>query len=154
MNQSIQLVPADIAEQLCRKITLDLPEYFGLPECNEHYAVGVRTKTNFAISKDNDLVGLLSLDFPYPQNANIYWMGIVKEHQSHGYGGLLIDAAIKHAHHHGAKTMTVETLSPTESDENYLKTYRFYERMEFAPLFNLKPDGYKWNMVYMCLVLA
>lgn len=95
MNISIELVSADIAEQSCRKITLNLPEYFGLPEWNEQYA-----------------------------------------------------------RIHGAKTMTVETLSPSESDENYLKTYRFYERMGFAPLFNLKPNGYEWSMVYMCLVLA
>ena len=90
----------------------------------------------------------------YPQNANIYWMGILKEYQSRGYGRLLIESAIQHARAHNAKTMTVETLAPDESDENYLKTYRFYERMGFAPLFNLKPNGYEWNMVYMCLVLG
>ena len=147
MNTSIGLVSADIAEQSCRKITLNLPEYFGLPECNEQYALGVRIRTNFVIREHSDPIGLLSLDFPYPHNANIYWMGILKEHHSHGYGQLLIKAAIQHAHTHGAKTMTVETLSPAESDENYLKTYRFYERMGFAPLFNLKPNGYEWNMV-------
>ena len=154
MNTSIELVSTDIAEQLCRRITLDLPEYFGLPECNEQYARAVRTKTNFVLSENNDSIGLLSLDFPYPHNANIYWMGILKAHHGRGYGRLLIESAIQHARIHGAKTMTVETLAPDESDENYLRTYRFYEGLGFTPLFNLKPNGYEWNMVYMCLVLA
>ena len=34
---------------LSRQITADLPEYFGLPECNEHYAIGVRARDNFAV---------------------------------------------------------------------------------------------------------
>jgi hypothetical protein len=53
----------------------------------------------------------------------------------------------------GIKTISVETLSPLESDENYLKTYNFYESLGFFPLFNLKPVGYEWNMVYMIKIL-
>ncbi|WP_176695277.1 hypothetical protein [Legionella massiliensis] len=49
--------------------------------------------------------------------------------------------------------MTVETLAPEESDENYLKTYHFHESQGFKPLFNLKPAGYEWNMVYMLKTL-
>ena len=149
----MEKISASRAEQLCRQITADLPEYFGLPECNEHYALGVHTRTNFAIKVQSEYIGLLSLDFPYPQNSNIYWMGILRQHQGHGYGHLLIESAIDEAKKQGARTMTVETLSPTESDKNYLKTYRFYECLGFMPLFNLKPDEYAWNMVYMCLIL-
>lgn len=45
--------------------------------------------------------------------------------------------------------MTVETLAPKNSDENYLGTNNFYISNSFLPLFNLKPDGYKWELVYM-----
>ena len=152
MKPTIEHISANQAEQLCRQITIDLPEYFGLPECNEHYALGVHTRTNFAIKINDEYIGLLSLDFPYPQNSNIYWMGILRQHHGHGYGHLLMEAAIKEAKKHDAKTMTVETLSPDESDANYLKTYLFYENTGFMPLFNLKPKGYEWNMVYMCLI--
>lgn len=57
--------------------------------------------------------------------------------------------AFKQAKNRGAKTISVETLSPEEADENYLKTYHFYKSLGFSPLFNLKPQGYEWNMVYM-----
>jgi GNAT superfamily N-acetyltransferase len=145
----IETITPDLAEGLCRKITVDLPEYFGLPEVNEHYAVGVRSRLNLAACIGEEYVGLISIDFPYPENANIYWMGILRGYHRTGIGKLLSDEAFKQAKNRGAKTISVETLSPEETDENYLKTYQFYKSLGFAPLSNLKPQGYEWNMVYM-----
>lgn len=145
----IENVPPKIAEYLCRKITADLPEYFGLPDANEHYAIGVRTRINFAAKLDSDYVGLISIDFPYPGNANIYWMAVLQNFHMKGIGRALAQEAFKYAKNNNAKTITVETLAPSESDENYLKTYKFYQSLGFLPLFNLKPQGYEWNMVYM-----
>lgn len=154
LPNKIKLIPPNEAEFLCRELTKDLPEYFGLPECNEHYAKGIHNKTNFAVENVNASVGLLSLEFPYPKNANIYWMAVFKNYHAQGYGHQLVEAACIHAKQQGAVTITVETLSPSESDENYLKTYNFYKKMGFLPLFNLKPEGYLWNMVYMCKILS
>ena len=145
----IETITPDLAEGLCRKITVDLPEYFGLPEVNEHYAVGVRSRINLAARVGEEYVGLISIDFPYPENANIYWMGILRQYHRTGIGKILSYKALKQAKNSGAKTISVETLSPEETDENYLKTYHFYKSLGFAPLFNLKPEGYEWNMVYM-----
>lgn len=153
MQPIIESISGDQAKRLCRRIIDDLPEYFGLPECNDHYVSGVQNRANFAIKINNEYIGLLSLDFPYPQNSNIYWMGVLRRYHSHGYGQLLVSTARSEAVRLGAKTMTVETLAPNEADENYLKTYRFYEKQGFLPLLNLKPEGYEWTMVYMCLVL-
>ncbi len=36
-------ISAELSERLCRQITASLPEYFGLPEVNEHYAQGVKS---------------------------------------------------------------------------------------------------------------
>lgn len=149
MTYKIQQISSDISEKLCRKIIADLPEYFGLPECNEEYAKGVRSRINFAIAEKENFIGLLSLDFPYPTNSNIYWMGILRKYQSMGLGQLLLNQAVAFAKGKSAKTMTVETLAPFESDANYRKTYEFYAKVGFKPLFNLKPKGYEWNMVYM-----
>ncbi len=145
----IETITLDLAEALCRKITADLPEYFGLPEVNEHYAIGVRSRINLAARVGEEYVALISIDFPYPENANIYWMGILRDCHRKGIGKLLSYEAFKQAKNRGAKTISVETLSPEETDENYLKTYNFYRSLGFAPLFNLKPEGYEWNMVYM-----
>lgn len=145
-------IDGEKASLLCKKITADLPEYFGIPEANEHYIEGVRAKTNFAAQKDDELIGLLSLEFPYPNNANIYWMAVLKKYHFLGVGKALLKKAEQYADENKALSLTVETLSPKESDENYLKTYNFYKANGFWPLFNLKPKGYEWNMVYMMKV--
>ena len=150
----IEQVSADIAESLCRQITEKLPDYFGLPEINEHYAQGVKERINIAAKIDNQYVGLISLEFPYPQNANIYWMAIFPEYHNQSIGKKLIEAAYKLAKARQAKTLTVETLSPKNADDNYLKTYNFYLKNGFTPLFDLKPQNYEWNMVYMMKSLA
>ena len=138
------------ADQLCKKVTADLPEYFGIPEANVHYALGVTSRVNFAAIRNGELIALLSLDFPYPNNANVYWMGVMRKFHSQGIGKMLIARAAEFAEQQGAISVSVETLAPLECDEHYLKTYRFYEGCGFKPLFNLKPAGYDWNMVYMC----
>ena len=149
----VEQITPQLAEQLCREITNDLPEWFGLPECNEHYAIGVQERINFAVKANKEYIGILSLDFPYPLNSNIYWMGVFRQYHGQGLGRMLIQEAIRYSITQSAITMTVETLAPRESDENYLNTYHFYERQGFNPLFNLKPAGYEWNMVYMVLDL-
>lgn len=76
-------------------------------------------------------------------------MAVSRQYHGQGIGRMLHDAASKLAQENNAMTMTVETLSPYESDENYLKTYHFYLSNGFSPLINVKPQGYQWNMVYM-----
>jgi GNAT superfamily N-acetyltransferase len=146
---TIEKISSDMAEKLCRTLTAHLPEYFGLPDVNEHYTVGVRSRTNLAAKIDDRYIGLVSIDFPYPNNSNIYWMAVLKDFHRQGIGHKLIQNAFNLAKERGASTITVETLSPLESDENYLKTYHFYQSVGFSPLLNLKPQGYAWNMVYM-----
>lgn len=150
----IQQVTSDVAETLCRKISKNLPQYFGLAECNENYAQGVKENTNFALSVNGEWVGLLSLSFPYTKAGQIYWMGILNQYHHQGLGRLLIKEACIFAQNQGAKLLTVETLSPTVVDENYSKTFNFYKSLGFEPLFDMKPDAYEWPMVYMALALV
>jgi len=150
----IEPISPQEAEDLCRTLTAGLPEYFGLPECNEAYSQGVRSRKNLAAKVDGRPVGLLSLAFPYPQSGSIYWMAVTSEFQGQGVGQKLVEAAATLALEAGACTLTVETLAPQEADPHYIKTYHFYESAGFEPLFNLKPEGYAWTMVYMAKQLT
>lgn len=145
----IEEINQDQSEELCRNITSDLPEYFGIPSANEQYFSGVRQCKNLAAKINDQYVGLLSLQFPYKNNSNIYWMAVLRKYQSNGVGCRLIEKAHSLMKEENVSSMTVETLAPDHADENYLKTYHFYQAMGFKPLFNLKPEGYEWNMVYM-----
>ena len=146
---TVETISSELAEELCRKIIADLPEYFGLPEANEDYAIGVRSCINLAAKVEGVYGGLISIDFPYPTNANIYWMAVLQKLHGQGIGKILAESAFYQAKVRGARTISVETLAPQEADKNYLRTYQFYHYLGFSPLFNLKPVGYEWNMVYM-----
>jgi GNAT superfamily N-acetyltransferase len=149
----VEKISQEIAEDLCRKIIKDLPEYFGLPDVNEAYAAGMHSRQNFAAKIDGDYIGLISLDFHYSNNCNIYWMAVLRDFQGQGVGCALIESASNFAKEKAARTMTVETLAPSDSDKNYLRTYTFYQSVGFLPLLNLKPQSHEWSMVYMLKTL-
>ena len=143
-----EVVPVN-AERICRSIADTLPEWFGITEANERYALGCLERESFAARWDGDYVGLIVLEFPFPNNANIYWMAVKKDLHGHSVGTELFSAAEEYCHQRGCESMTVETLSQKQSDANYLKTYRFYEKCGFKPLFELRPYDPENLMVYM-----
>lgn len=145
----LEQIPPDLAKDLCCIIVAKLPGYFDLPEANEYYAEGVKTRTNIAAKLDGQYVGFVSIEFPYSTNASIFWMAILPEYHNQGIGKQLIESACNLAITKGSNTITVDTLSPKNADENYLKTYNFYLKNGFLPLFDLKPQDSEWNMVYM-----
>lgn len=93
-----------------------------------------------------ELMILISLEMPFPNNANIYWMAVKKEYHGQGIGCSLLKYAEAYCLKKQCASMTVETLSPAEKDPNYIKTYAFYQRNGFEPLFELNTYGpdFKW----------
>lgn len=148
-NLKIELVNATLAEQVCRSITASLPEWFGIPEANERYAKGMLDRLSIAAVVNNDYVGMITLEFFYPKNGNIYWMAVKKGYQDRQIGTSLLRAAENYCNTHGCDSLTVETLSPKQDDSNYLKTYRFYEKSGFNPLFEMHTYDPENLMVYM-----
>jgi GNAT superfamily N-acetyltransferase len=148
-NFEIQIIESSLSGTICREIATDLPEYFGIHEANERYAMGVQKRVSFAAAQHEKNIGLLSLEFPFPNNANIYWMAVLREYQGCGIGTALIKSAEDYARERGCMSVTVETLSPKNADNNYLKTYEFYEKSGYKPLFKLNTYGPDFLMIYM-----
>lgn len=149
MDLTIHMLNANESEQVCRELTLSFPEYFGIQEANERYAKGVRELVNFGAKINGIYVGLLSLEMPFPNNANIYWMAVKKEYHGQGVGCSLLKFTDSYCSKKHCASMTVETLSPAENDPNYIKTYAFYQRNGFEPLFELNTYGPDFKMVYL-----
>ena len=143
------MLHANDAEKACREITLSLPEYFGIQEANDRYAEGVRNRPTFGAMLSNICVGLISCEIPFPNNAIIYWMAVRKEYHCQGIGQALLKYAEAYCVKKKCTSMTVETLSPAEKDPNYRKTYDFYEKNGFVPLFELNTYGPDFKMVYL-----
>lgn len=148
-NHSIQLITPDLAEEICRSITRSLPEWFGLPDANERYAKGMLERISLAASINNNYVGMITLEFPYPNNCNIYWMAVEKDFHGQQIGIDLLRNAENFCRERGCSSLTVETLSPKLGDKNYLKTYLFYEKSGFFPLFEMHTYDQNNLMVYM-----
>lgn len=150
MDLTIHLLNASESEKACRELTHSLPEYFGIPEANERYANGVAELPTFGAMLNGICIGLISCEMPFPNNANIYWMAVRKEYHGQGIGSVLLKYAEAYCSKQQCTSMTVETLSPTEKDPNYIKTYEFYLRNGFQPLFELNTYGPDFKMVYLC----
>ncbi|MGE3318779.1 MAG: GNAT family N-acetyltransferase [Candidatus Berkiella sp.] len=149
--QKIELISPHQAEKICRELTADLPEWFGIPIANEQYAKGCLERTSIAIKEEQDFIGMITLEYPFNNNANIYWMAVKRAFHGKQVGTQLLQAAVKDCRQKGFQTITVETLSPKHQDPNYLKTYLFYEKCGFKPLFELKPFGPELLMCYMII---
>lgn len=145
----IEQIQPTIAEQLCRQLAVNLPEWFGIPTANERYAKGCLERVSFAAKEDNEFIGLITLEFPFSNNANIYWMAVNRNYHGKHIGSALLNAAEKYSFEKGYQSITVETLSPKQKDPHYLKTYHFYEKNGFKPLFELTPYGPENIMCYM-----
>lgn len=153
MKTIIQLTP-DESEQACREISITLPEWFGIPEANERYANGVKERFTFGYVIDNTCVGILSLEFPFKNTANIYWMGVKRDWHNKGIGKALLNHAEMICKERQVYSLTVETLSPKENDSNYLKTLKFYLKGGFKPLFELNTYGPEYSMVYLNKIIS
>lgn len=151
---AITQLKSEESEKVCRDISATLPEWFGIPEANEKYAKGVKERLSFGFMENGDCLGMLTLEFPFPSTANIFWMGVKKGSQEKGIGEALLLEAEKICQLHNIYTLTLETLSPKEGDSYYLKTYHFYLNQGFRPLFELSTYGEDYLMAYLCKVLS
>lgn len=149
MKVDIKLIDPPQAKELCQAITATLPEWFGIPEANERYSQGMVSRISFAAFEYDECLGMITVEMPFPNNANIYWMGVKKQYRSKHIGQKLLRVAENYCAAHGCFSLTVETLSPRQHDKYYIDTYHFYERQGFKPLLEMHtytPDNL---MVYM-----
>ncbi len=149
MKIEYSVIDAALAKDVCHSITKTLPEWFGIPAANDRYEQGMLSRYSMTAKLDQECIGLITLDFPSPTNANIYWMGVKRGYHGKGIGTRLIELAERHCLENGFHTITVETLSPKHEDKHYQKTYHFYEKLGFLKLFELNTYTPDQLMVYM-----
>lgn len=142
-------ISGEDASVLCKKIINALPQYFPNAEVNEKYIEDVKYNYNLAATVDEKYCGMISIEWNYEANANIYWLGIWPDIEGMKIGTRLINHIENIAITQGIKTLTVETLSLSENDTNYLSIYNFYKKCGFNKLFTIKPAGYNHEMAYM-----
>ena len=152
-NLIVELTPTE-SEQAFWDISANLPEWFGIPAANERYAHGVKERLTFGYIIDKTCLGILSLEFPFENTGIIYWMGVKRDWHHKGIGKALLRYAEMICIEREVYSLSVETLSPKENDQNYLRTFEFYLKEGFKPLFELHPYGPLYAMVYLNKTLS
>ena len=80
------------SRRLLENLTGRLPEWFGQPQSNRHYAEQAEILEAWTARIDGRAVGLLLLKRHSAVSAEIYWLGIDPDHHRQGIGQALVRA--------------------------------------------------------------
>ena len=116
-----------IAEAVLR----DLPEWFGIDEATAAYVQAAATLPTFAVEPD---LGFLCLKQHTPRAAELYVMGVRRDHHRRGLGRSLVAAAESRCRAQGIRYLQVKTLGPSRESRGYAATRAFYEALGFVAL--------------------
>jgi ribosomal protein S18 acetylase RimI-like enzyme len=117
--------------RIVESLTACLPEWFGRPESNRHFAEQAEILQAWVARTAGRAIGLLLLKRHSPVSAEIYWLGVNPECHRQGIGRSLIDAVEQRLRREGIKFLFVMTLHPDDPYEPYRRTRAFYEGIGF-----------------------
>ncbi len=126
----VELEDPAARSRLCESILRELPEWFGIEEATAAYIRDVAELPSFAVVDD----GFLSVKLHTPRAAELYVMGVRPERHRRGVGTALLAAAEEYLRERGVEYLQVKTLGPSDPDEGYARTRRFYEARGFVAL--------------------
>jgi GNAT superfamily N-acetyltransferase len=126
----VEVEGPDERSRLCASILRDLPDWFGIEEATAAYIRDVAELPTFAVGQD----AFLSVKVHTRQAAEVYVMGVLPDRHREGLGTALLAAAEDHLRALDVDYLQVKTLGPSDRDEGYARTRRFYEARGFIPL--------------------
>ena len=120
------------------KVTLEimnaLPEWFSPPEDIERKSEIHREYPFIVAYDDEKAVGFVAIKMHNHYTAEIYDLGVLREHQRRGIGHRLIEACVVYCKEQGYQFLTVKTLDESADYEPYNGTRAFYKKEGFYPL--------------------
>jgi coenzyme F420-0:L-glutamate ligase/coenzyme F420-1:gamma-L-glutamate ligase len=131
VTQVVEITDPAARSRLAEAVLRDLPEWFGIEEATARYIEAAATLPPFAVEPD---VGFLCVKQHTPRAAELYAMGVRREHHRRGIGRALVAAAEAWCRGHGIRYLQVKTLGPSRPDPEYDATRAFYEALGFVAL--------------------
>lgn len=148
MPITITTMPSEAAET-CEQILRALPEWFGIEEAILHYRKNIESMPTW-VAVDNDrIVGFLTVNHHNEYSAEIDVMGVLKEYHRKGVGRALVAHIEKLLRKQKVKFLEVKTLAPSDPNEPYRRTRRFYASVGFFPL----EENNLWGDANPCLIM-
>ena len=124
----------------CRTLLDSLPEWFGLPEANAAYELGLgpgRTVVacDAVASSGGTIIGVVDTVWHQPTSAEINLLAVQRSRRRSGTGRALMAEAERRARAAGARWSHVKTRGPSTPDPHYAETRAFYESIGYEPLY-------------------
>ena len=139
-----EITTPDDKRCITRFVLESLPDWFGIPEAREEYIKKSAAQPFFAAFDGENAVGFLCLDETGKDTAELYVMGVLKDHHRRGVGRRLFEAAKERARALGYSFLQVKTVQMGKYPE-YDATNRFYLALGFRE-FEVFPTLWdEWN---------
>lgn len=119
---------------ICASILGELPEWFGIQEANEAYAVLAEGPDTWLAISGEKVLGLMVLKRHQDAAIENSLLAVRPAHHRQGIGRLLLQHALPIASDEGASYLTVKTLGPSRDYEPYARTRAFYRSFGFTPV--------------------
>ena len=131
MTQVVEIPDPAERSRLAGVVLRDLPEWFGIEESTAAYIEAAATLPTLAVEPD---LGFLCVKQHSPRAAELYVMGVRREHHRRGIGRALVAEAESWCRAHGIRFLHVKTLGPSRESRGYGATRAFYEALGFVAL--------------------
>ena len=131
MTQVVEITDPAERSRIAEAVLRDLPEWFGIEQATAAYIESAAALPTFAVEPD---LGFLCVKQHTPQAAELYVMGVRREHHRRGFGRALVAEAEAWCKAHRVRYLHVKTLGPSNSSVGYDRTRAFYEAIGFVAL--------------------
>jgi GNAT superfamily N-acetyltransferase len=111
-----------------------LPDWFGLEDATAGYIEAARTMPTVLALEGGVVVGALLWTRHFPATAEVYLMAVEAARHRRGIGTALLDRAESELRADHVRYLQVKTLGPSQPDDAYERTRRFYEARGFVAL--------------------
>lgn len=132
MTQVVEMHDPAERSRIAEAVLRDLPDWFGIEESTRKYIDDAATLPTFAVVPD---AGFLCVKQHTPRAAEVYVMGVRREHHRRGIGRALVAEAASWCRARGVRYLQVKTLGASRPDPGgYDDTRAFYEAVGFVSL--------------------
>jgi coenzyme F420-0:L-glutamate ligase/coenzyme F420-1:gamma-L-glutamate ligase len=132
VTQVVEIQDPAERSRIAEAVLRDLPDWFGIEEATSKYIAYAAMLPTFAVKPD---LGFLCVKQHTSQAAELYVMGVRREHHRRGIGRALVVEGERWCRMQRLRYLQVKTLGPSRPDPGgYDVTRAFYEAMGFVAL--------------------
>lgn len=118
----------------CEAILRSLPDWFGIEEALQKYALDSASLPTFGVSDADRLHGFVSLRQHFADSWEVHCIAVHSDSRRSGLGRKLLAHSEGWLVAQGARLLQVKTIAESHPSAAYAQTRRFYQSQGFFPL--------------------